>query len=95
MPIFYLTEKSVPAECYIFKHSDRCPVSLSAARVVEAHKWDLPLYWVNVIEQRELSNWVAEFLSIKHESPQLLLIKDNQLIKVLNHGGISERNINS
>lgn len=86
-----LTSEQLPADCYVFKHSTRCPVSSAASEAVERHRWDLPLYWINVIEQRVLSNWVGIHFGIPHESPQLLLIRAGQVVQVVNHGEIRTR----
>ena len=48
-------------------------------------KTELPIYWINVREQRELSNWVADTYKVDHESPQLILIKDGKPLKVWSH----------
>ncbi len=71
-----MTSEEVDDDCYIFKHSTTCPISAAAADVVRRHSWQAPLYWVNVIEQRPLSNRVAERYGVRHESPQLLKISN-------------------
>jgi bacillithiol system protein YtxJ len=38
------------------------------------------LYYLGVIEQRPLSNYVAEVLNIRHESPQLLVVRNGECI---------------
>ena len=52
-------------------------------------KTDLPIYWINVREQRELSNWVAETYGVMHQSPQLLLIRGGKVEKVWSHYEVS------
>ena len=52
MTIIELTEKKLPESCYIFKNSTACPVSFRAADEVKAHTFDMPLYWIDVIENR-------------------------------------------
>jgi bacillithiol system protein YtxJ len=76
-----LSKKELPDTCYVFKHSTRCPVSTRAAEVVKSSesKLQYPLYWINVIEQRDVSNWVSETYSAQHQSPQLLLIIDGKV----------------
>ncbi len=49
----------------------------------------MPLYFLDLIKHRDLSNQVANHFSIYHESPQLLLIKDGVCILDLSHGQIS------
>jgi len=55
--IIPMNQKALPPLCYVFKHSTTCGISAGAAREVRALVTDLPIYWVNVREQRELSNW--------------------------------------
>ena len=90
--IINLEDKNLAQNCYVFKHSTVCPISFRAADEVKAannaQSFELPLYWVNVREQRELSNWIAEFYNVKHESPQLILIKNGKAQNNWSHGSI-------
>ena len=86
--IIELTEKILPESCFVFKHSTRCPISTAAAEVVKSATLNMPLYWINVVEQRDLSNWIAEEYSIQHESPQFLMLVDGKVTEILNHGSI-------
>ena len=77
----------------IFKHSTRCPISSMAKRRFELD-WDslpenLPLYFLDLIKYRDISNQVAQDFHVHHESPQLLLIKDGECVLDQSHGGIS------
>jgi bacillithiol system protein YtxJ len=54
---------------------------------------ELPIYWINVREQRELSSWVAETYAVAHESPQLLLIHDGKLQKAWDHYDVHRSNV--
>jgi len=91
--IITLNEKTLPANCYVFKHSTTCPISATAAQEIRAMETDLPIYWINVREQRDLSNWVAETYGVTHESPELLLIRDGQSRKVWSHSGVRRANL--
>ena len=73
--IIALQEESLPDACWVFKHSTACPVSARAADEVQAMDSELPVYWVNVREQRDLSNWMAARYGVRHESPQLILLR--------------------
>lgn len=84
-PIIELQQKELPDNCFVFKHSTRCPISAAAAEEVRQASFSLPLYWINVVEQRDLSNWVAEELATRHESPQLLRVENGEAVKVWNH----------
>ncbi len=83
--IIPIETKSLPEDCFVFKHSTQCPISGDAAEEVKKHRWTLPLYWINVIEQRPISNWVEEQYHTRHESPQLLLLRKGKVVRVLNH----------
>jgi bacillithiol system protein YtxJ len=84
-----MENKALPADCLVYKHSTTCPVSTTAGQEVRAMKTDLPIYWINVREQRELSNWVAEMYNVAHESPQLLLIRGGKVEKTWSHYEVS------
>lgn len=81
----------------IFKHSTRCATS-SVAKSRLSSKWnfksDLPIYHLDLIRYRELSNLISNRFNVRHESPQLLLIKDGKCIYHASHLGISVKEIN-
>ncbi len=93
MPIEELQAKDLPQDCFVFKHSTACPISRMAADEVKSTDFELPLYWINVIQQRDLSNWVATTYAVRHESPQLLLIKNGKVQQVWNHHEIKRSDI--
>lgn len=85
--------KHQPGYSLIFKHSTRCSVSMMAKRRFEMD-WEslpenLPLYFLDLIQHRDISNQIAQAFQVHHESPQLLLIKDGECILDQSHGGIS------
>jgi bacillithiol system protein YtxJ len=63
----------------IFKHSSRCPVSSDAydevAAFEEAHP-DVPVYVVDVIASRPVSQHLARVTGVLHQSPQALVVED-------------------
>lgn len=77
----------------IFKHSTRCSISMMVKKRFEMD-WDklpenFPLYFVDLIKHRDLSNKIAADFNVYHESPQLLLIKSGECILDLSHGEVS------
>ena len=88
-----MTSERVACDCYIYKHSTVCSISAAAASVVRRYAWAAPLYWVNVIEQRPLSNWVAERYGVRHESPQLLKITNGEAVVAWSHFEITADSI--
>jgi bacillithiol system protein YtxJ len=77
----------------IFKHSTRCSISLMSKRRVEMD-WEsvpdnVPVYFLDLIKHRDISNQIAQDFQVHHQSPQLLLIKDGECILDQSHSGIS------
>jgi len=85
--------KSTPGYSLIFKHSTRCSISMMAKRRFEMDMdklpADMPLYFLDLIKYRDISNQIAEDFQVYHESPQMLLIKDGECILDQSHGSIS------
>ncbi len=50
---------------------------------------NLPLYFLDLIKYRDISNQIAQDFQVHHQSPQLLLIKDGECILDQSHSGIS------
>ncbi|NUM51058.1 MAG: bacillithiol system redox-active protein YtxJ [Flavobacteriales bacterium] len=78
---------------FIFKHSTRCSISsMALRRFLEAmENIQTPYYILLVIENRILSNVVAEMFSVIHQSPQVLWIKNGECIKNTSHSEITSR----
>ncbi len=91
--IIPMKDKTLPATCLVYKHSTTCGISASAAKEVRAMETVLPIYWINVREQRDLSDWVAETYDVTHESPQLILIRDGKPEKVWSHYEVKKTNV--
>ena len=82
----------------IYKHSPTCRISAKAKEEIDNFLLGKPdgihFEFVNVVENRERSIEITEKYGIKHESPQIILIDNNE--KVLwyaSHYQVSERNI--
>jgi bacillithiol system protein YtxJ len=77
----------------IFKHSTRCSISMMVKKRFELD-WDkLPddinFYFLDLIQNREISNTIASKFHVPHESPQLLLIENGQCVLDLSHSEVS------
>jgi bacillithiol system protein YtxJ len=79
----------------ILKHSTTCPISARAYQVVEewSQQHDVAAYLVYVIEDRSISNEISARFAIKHESPQVLLIQNEQVHYHTSHFGIKKNNL--
>lgn len=68
----------------IYKHSPSCSVSFLSKQDLDANTKKLAeladLHIVNVIGYRELSRGIASELNIRHESPQVLLVKNGEVV---------------
>lgn len=69
----------------VFKHSTRCDISAGAhedyVRYVEdSGESPVDFAIVHVIEDRPVSNAIAETLGVQHKSPQAILVKDGQAV---------------
>lgn len=84
-----IREKSHTKPAVIFKHSTSCSISSMAKYRIDDH-WDfdaddVDLYYLDLLRYRAISNEVAEKFSVHHESPQLILIKDGEVIYDASH----------
>ena len=91
--IIPLAGRGLPADCLVFKHSTACPLSAEAAREVAGLATDLPVYQVNVREQRELSNWIAAEYAVTHQSPQLILVRAGKAVRSWSHGQVRRETV--
>ena len=77
----------------LFKHSPRCIVSrisLSRFELGFDTKINISKFvYIDVINMRALSNEIAKVYSVYHESPQIILFKDNNVIFQSSHSSIS------
>ncbi len=73
----------------VFKHSTRCSVSSVAKNRIE-RDWDLdiPIFYLDLIKFRAISNLIADKAHIEHQSPQLILFKDGLPIYDASHNAI-------
>jgi len=74
----------------IFKHSTTCSISrmaLDSFERAEAPE-NVDFHYLDLLNFRAISNEIATFFQVHHESPQLLLIKDGECIYDESHYGI-------
>ena len=53
-------------------------------------KNNVPFYYLDLIQYRNVSNFIAQKLQVEHQSPQLLLVKNGKCIANASHNEISE-----
>lgn len=86
---------SVTKPLLLLKHSTRCPVSAKALQEMEAYLQGTPASNIEygiiyIVEDRSVSNEVAARLSVKHESPQVILIQDGRAVWNTSHYDITK-----
>ena len=80
----------------LYKHSETCPVSAMAQREIdrlEHQRPELDIWVVDVHAQRALSREIAERFTIRHESPQAILVRDGAAVWHASHYGVTVRAI--
>lgn len=77
----------------LIKHSTACPISTEALKEFQIYsqqaKRSLQFALVKVIETRPVSNEIAAETHVKHESPQVLLIRDQEVLWHTSHWNIT------
>jgi bacillithiol system protein YtxJ len=72
----------------LYKHSPRCGVCIAAEREVrffaEGHP-AIPVYWLDVVTDRPLSQLTATRIEVPHESPQVILLVAGRAIWAVSH----------
>jgi bacillithiol system protein YtxJ len=77
----------------LFKHSPRCIVSrIALFRFESNYNKEINIskfVYIDVLKNRDLSREIAENYSIYHESPQIILFKDKNVLFHASHSEIS------
>jgi bacillithiol system protein YtxJ len=72
----------------IYKHSPICGASRAALfevkLFVEQHP-EVPVYMIDVVNRRPLSQRVADLLKVRHESPQVIIVRDGRALWDTSH----------
>ncbi len=86
-------ETLVPQDLTIlFKHSPTCPISLFAHREVMRFRKsqpDAPVYMVSVRQRRNVARHIAERTGVRHESPQILVLRRGNVVAAASHDQIT------
>ncbi|WP_116125025.1 bacillithiol system redox-active protein YtxJ [Lewinella sp. IMCC34183] len=84
-----IIERSRTVPCLILKHSTTCPISSLAKNRLEK-QWDIDgqaieTYYLDLLRYREVSNFIAAEFGVRHQSPQVLLIRDAACVYDASH----------
>ncbi|TYA57291.1 bacillithiol system redox-active protein YtxJ [Formosa maritima] len=92
-----IEEKSKYKTQIVFKHSTRCGISrMVMKQFVNAYnisETDADLYYLDLLNYRDVSNETGYKFQVMHESPQLLIIKNGFVVTHASHGSIKDLNL--
>lgn len=80
----------------IYKHSGQCWISALAQRQLARfakQNQGIPVYRVDVIYDRGISQRVAEFTSVPHASPQAIVVREGAVVGQLTHLSIRAKTL--
>ncbi|NGP77124.1 bacillithiol system redox-active protein YtxJ [Balneolaceae bacterium YR4-1] len=87
-----LLSRSESTPQLIYKHSDRCSVCIFAKSNLEQQAGDISeatdMNFVDVISSRDVSNYIADKLNVRHESPQAILLNEGEVVWHASHGSV-------
>ena len=88
-----LISESSSIPVVIYKHSSRCGLSYITKNKLdegwEALRSEVRLYFLDLIRYREISSAVAKRFNIRHQSPQILIIKNGICVYNTSHHEIN------
>ena len=81
----------------IFKHSTRCSISVMAKSRLDRSEMpqNVDFYYLDLLNFKSVSNFIADFFQVHHESPQVLLIKNGECVYEEAHNAITMEEISS
>lgn len=73
----------------VFKHSTRCSISSMVKNRLE-RDWnsDFPVYYLDLLTYRSVSNLIAHLSGVEHESPQIIVFKNGNAVYDASHTSI-------
>lgn len=84
-------EQSFEKPIAIFKHSTRCHISKMVLRQFECEfnsQENVTPYFLDLLQNRDVSNEIASRFNVTHQSPQLIIIKEGKAIYDASHDRI-------
>lgn len=83
----------------VFKHSTRCSISSMVKNRVES-SWkledeELPIYYLDLISYRDVSNLISERSGVEHQSPQLIVFSNGSAVYNASHTAIDTNEVAS
>lgn len=95
-----IRQESSEKAILIFKHSTRCYTSRTVLDRLQRH-WNaadmqtVKPYFLDLIRYQEISEQIANVYNVRHESPQVLVIRDDKSFYNESHFGIDYTSLSS
>lgn len=87
-----IIEESKTKPVAIFKHSTRCGISRGVLKLLEKNynleDKQLKLYYLDLLQNRDISSEIATRFKVQHESPQMIVIKNGAVVHHDSHHSI-------
>ncbi|GAK98081.1 general stress protein [Nonlabens tegetincola] len=81
----------------IFKHSTRCGISRMVLKNFEnnyvKNDVDVSYYYLDLLQFREVSNAIAQKLNVVHQSPQVIVLYQEEVLHNESHHGIDIKKV--
>jgi bacillithiol system protein YtxJ len=93
-----LVTKSSSKPQILFKDSTRCGISAHAkSRISEGYSDFISgradFNYLDLLKYRSVSTFIAEYLDVTHQSPQIIVLKNGKVVHVATHHAISPQKI--
>ncbi len=92
-----IKQQSKTESVFIFKHSTRCGISSMVIKRFEAlfgeEHQNLKVYYLDLLNYRDISDEVGYQFQVMHQSPQLVVIKNEVSVFNASHYDISQINL--
>lgn len=80
-------ERSSEGPVLLFNYDQFCPINARAYK--ELAQLEAPIDLIDVARQHEVKHAVAERTGVRHESPQLIIVRDRQAVWSASHFAIT------
>lgn len=86
-----LFSQSAEHPIIVFKHDTSCPISKAAYSHMQQMTQDVAV--VDVADSAELSDEIAARTGVKHESPQVIIVRDGKAVWSASHYDITQDSV--
>jgi bacillithiol system protein YtxJ len=89
--------ESNTAAILIFKHSTRCGISRAVIKQFEKlfteENQRLKVYYLDLLNYRDISTEIGQTFQVMHQSPQLIVVRNGNVVHHASHNDITEVNL--